>query len=128
MTPLRLLVGLAGRGQRAAEPLPGRAPHPTTVRGDAVVTSEPQLDWETRAGTVGVLVDEGPAALLGRGRSMAARPGLPTTRWPAPKAAAARTARSPRSRSARGTGGRPEFGVPSGRTAEIPLPAGDPGP
>ena len=27
----------------------------------------------------------------------------------------------------KGPGGRPEFGVPSGRAAEIALPAGDPG-
>jgi GH43 family beta-xylosidase len=41
---------------------------PTTVRGPAAVISEPRLDWETKAGTVGVLVNEGPAALVREGR------------------------------------------------------------
>ena len=41
---------------------------PTTTGGKAVLISEPRLDWETRAGTVGVLVNEGPAALVRDGK------------------------------------------------------------
>lgn len=41
---------------------------PTTTRGAAALISEPQLDWETKAGTVGVLVNEGPAALVRDGK------------------------------------------------------------
>ncbi|WP_204912391.1 family 43 glycosylhydrolase [Microlunatus spumicola] len=41
---------------------------PTTVAGKAVRISRPELAWETHAGTVGVLVNEGPAALVRDGR------------------------------------------------------------
>lgn len=41
---------------------------PTTVTGGAVRISRPELDWETHAGSVGVLVNEGPAALVSGGR------------------------------------------------------------
>lgn len=41
---------------------------PTTVRGEAVRISRPELGWETHAGNVGVLVNEGPAALVREGR------------------------------------------------------------
>ena len=40
---------------------------PTTVSGRAVRISRPKLDWETHAGSVGVLVNEGPAALVSGG-------------------------------------------------------------
>ncbi|MGI3782077.1 MAG: glycoside hydrolase family 43 protein [Janthinobacterium lividum] len=45
-----------------------RLDSPTTVTGRAVRISRPQLDWETHAGSVGVLVNEGPAALVSGGR------------------------------------------------------------
>ena len=41
---------------------------PTTVTGDAVRISRPELDWETHAGSVGVLVNEGPAVLVSGGK------------------------------------------------------------
>ncbi|CAA9333890.1 MAG: GH43_26 / GH43_27 / GH43 / GH43_33 / GH43_ 31 / GH43_30 / GH43_3 [uncultured Friedmanniella sp.] len=41
---------------------------PTKARGPAALISEPRLDWETKAGTVGVLVNEGPAALIRNGK------------------------------------------------------------
>jgi GH43 family beta-xylosidase len=41
---------------------------PTRVRGRAALVSAPELDWETKAGTVGVLVNEGPAALVHEGK------------------------------------------------------------
>ncbi|WP_375422911.1 family 43 glycosylhydrolase [uncultured Friedmanniella sp.] len=41
---------------------------PTRTRGPALLLSEPRLDWETSAGTVGVLVNEGPAALVRDGK------------------------------------------------------------
>ena len=41
---------------------------PTAARGRAALISEPRLDWETKAGTVGVLVNEGPAALVRNGK------------------------------------------------------------
>jgi GH43 family beta-xylosidase len=41
---------------------------PTTVRGRAALVSAPELDWETKAGTVGVFVNEGPAALVHGGK------------------------------------------------------------
>jgi GH43 family beta-xylosidase len=41
---------------------------PTTVRGRPALVSSPELDWETRAGTVGVFVNEGPAALVREGK------------------------------------------------------------
>lgn len=40
---------------------------PTTA-GPATLVSTPELDWETQAGTVGVLVNEGPAVLVRDGR------------------------------------------------------------
>jgi GH43 family beta-xylosidase len=161
---------------------------PTTVRGKAVVVSEPQLDWETRAGTVGVLVNEGPAALVRDGKVFLTYSGsgcwtpdyaiglltadedadlLDPASWtkdPEPLFAASEaeeqygtghhsfftspdgsqtwfayhSVTSPegscgadRVVSAQllgeGPGGRPDFGVPSGSTIPIPLPAGDPG-
>ncbi len=161
---------------------------PMTVRGPAAVVSQPELDWETKAGTVGVLVNEGPAALIRNGRVFLTYSGsgcwtpdyaigllsadaaadlLDPASWtkePTPLFAA------DADMEAYGTGhhsfftspdgsqtwfayhavtneqgscgedreifvqpleegpdGRPEFGVPSGREVEIPLPAGDPG-
>lgn len=41
---------------------------PTRTRGPALLLSEPRLGWETSAGTVGVLVNEGPAALVRDGK------------------------------------------------------------
>lgn len=161
---------------------------PTTVRGEPVVVSEPRLDWETQAGTVGVLVNEGPAALVRDGKVFLTYSGsgcwtpdyaigllsadedadlLDPGSWtkdPEPLFAASEEEEqygtghhsfftSPDGSQTwfayhsvtssegscgedreisvqplgEGPGGRPEFGVPSGRTAEIPLPAGDPG-
>ncbi|GAA1853557.1 family 43 glycosylhydrolase [Microlunatus capsulatus] len=161
---------------------------PTTVSGKAVVVSEPRLDWETRAGTVGVLVNEGPAALVREGKVFLTYSGsgcwtpdyaigllsadedadlLDPASWtkdPEPLFAASEEAEeygtghhsffaSPDGTQtwfayhavtspggscgedrevyaqpvADGPGGRPDLGVPSGRTVEIPLPAGDPG-
>ena len=161
---------------------------PTTVTGEAVVVSEPRLDWETRAGTVGVLVNEGPAALVRAGKVFLTYSGsgcwtpdyaiglltaeedadlLDPGSWtkdPEPLFAASAEAEqygtghhsfftspdgsqtwfayhavtSPLGSCEKdrqvyvlplgeGPGGRPEFGAPSGPTATIPLPAGDPG-
>jgi GH43 family beta-xylosidase len=41
---------------------------PTTVRGRPALVSAPELDWELKAGTVGVFVNEGPAALVREGK------------------------------------------------------------
>ena len=41
---------------------------PTSVTGPAVRISRPELDWETHAGSVGVLVNEGPAVLVSAGK------------------------------------------------------------
>lgn len=41
---------------------------PTQTTGPAVRISAPTLDWETRSGTVGVLVNEGPSALVRDGK------------------------------------------------------------
>ncbi|SDS50250.1 Beta-xylosidase, GH43 family [Friedmanniella luteola] len=161
---------------------------PTTVRGKAVVVSEPRLDWETKAGTVGVLVNEGPAALVRDGQVFLTYSGsgcwtpdyaigmltadedadlLDPGSWtkdPEPLFAGGDESglygtghhsffTSPDGRQTwfayhavtfaegscgedrqvyvqplgSGPGGRPEFGVPSGGAAEIPLPSGDPG-
>lgn len=45
-----------------------RLTSPTRTSGPAVLVSAPELDWETKAGTVGVLVNEGPAALVRDGK------------------------------------------------------------
>lgn len=45
-----------------------RLDSPTKVGGDAVRISRPELAWETHAGSVGVLVNEGPAALVRDGK------------------------------------------------------------
>lgn len=45
-----------------------RLASPTTTRGEATRISRPELAWETHAGSVGVLVNEGPAALVRDGK------------------------------------------------------------
>ncbi|MGI3780704.1 MAG: glycoside hydrolase family 43 protein, partial [Janthinobacterium lividum] len=46
----------------------GRLGSPTEVAGRAVRISRPELGWERHAGSVGVHVNEGPAALVSGGR------------------------------------------------------------
>ena len=66
--------GAAGRRYVAWSGWPGRTngqqnlylaelATPTTTRGRATLIGSPDADWETRAGTVGVLVNEAPAVL-----------------------------------------------------------------
>ena len=45
-----------------------RLDSPTSVEGPVLRLSRPELDWETHAGDVGVLVNEGPAALVRDGK------------------------------------------------------------
>ncbi len=160
----------------------------TTVRGRASVVSKPEMDWETKAGTVGVLVNEGPAALVRNGRVFLTYSGsgcwtpdyaigllsadadadlLDPASWTkeagslfaadadtetygtghhsffsspdgsqtwfayhavtSPDGSCGEDREVYVQQLGEGPDARPDFGVPSGREVEIPLPAGDPG-
>jgi len=161
---------------------------PTEAKGPAARVSEPRLDWETKAGTVGVLVNEGPAVLVRDGKVFLTYSGsgcwtpdyaigllsadesanlLDPASWtkdPEPLFSggeesgqwgtghhsfftspdgsetwfAFHSVSTPEGSCGedrevsvqpvgRGPDGRPDLGVPSGSTRQIPLPAGDPG-